>query len=1066
MLTDCSSIQGSTASSSSDVMTLATTSSWCAMSIPSSAAAAAAVASTRLRILRLVRPHARRILVTPDTSPSFGFTVRGGKEFGTGFFISSVERNSEAELKGMRIGDQILRINGFRVDDAVHKELIQFITNQDRITMKVRSVGMLPIKDKDTDKLSWHAVKTFTNGSSASSESSYKVIPERETRNKEVNITLDVAPRTKLGLGICKGPEWKPGIFVQFTKEKSVAREAGLRQGDQILSVNSIDFSDVLFSEAVAVMKSASKLEMIVRKAAGCDLFPGESSGYNSSASSVTGDQSPCWADAKSKRLTAVCEETTTTAPIWNESSGAATAYTEQQRRADQQQHGCNKHNRDAPEKKPVGSQQQVNKTIIKLSEQGTSINNTFVSSTQPVAHGSRLTSEYGIPRSVNTIGSQEVLPLPPPMAAMTANGSSYATREERETRTVTVEVHRQQAEEAKRQQQQQQKQMQQLQQQRVEFNSHYRHNTLQPTHSLPSHTTPTKHPEFQKCLRNNSTQQQQSQQPQQFQPTQQQSAQNYRNTRPAVDSSSLSSAITEELKKRKEKQQRINAATATNNNNSDGNNNNSSSSAHSQGNYININGKQQNHYSQCRQQSPQQQQQQLHHHNTVHQQPLALKSQQQQQSHCHTTPLSPSSSSLSLSAPPTSPTNSSAPAPISGSNAATAALSARAVSNNVNGSERNNHSHSNNNNNNSSSQNIPTVGGSTIAGVGVGAGDQHSALMDEFKRAHQRMFKNGFQETERKERQEALRKTTMMEDDVNHRASRMFRNENGPTANGTQFQIPPPVSQIDPPQFASSPPRNQPAQYNTNNNSSNNNNNNNKFNTQQQQMQQKSNNNYNNGATTALKAPTEQPPKPPATPVPDYDNVEIRTKATTISSSVRPSYGYASTNIVTNGRDASNENNNGTNNNNNGNRRTLRAGTITIGEYEQPQQRREPAKFDFVGSPRRSNGSATEANVDNLQTELQHTLTRSKLKKSAELLEHQSNCPLRSSYENYENVARKLHGVSINEVASTAPPPMRMSNGTGNGSTNGILKNGNRHSGGGGAGGTKHSDKTISFGN
>ncbi|XP_039961406.1 putative uncharacterized protein DDB_G0282129 [Bactrocera tryoni] len=1045
MLTDCSSIQGSTASSSSDVMTLATTSSWCAMSIPSSAAAAA-VTSTRLRILRLVRPHARRILVTPDTSPSFGFTVRGGKEFGTGFFISSVERNSEAELKGMRIGDQILRINGFRVDDAVHKEIIQFITNQDRITMKVRSVGMLPIKDKDADKLSWHAVKTFTNGSSASSESSYKVAPERETRNKEVNITLDVAPRTKLGLGICKGPEWKPGIFVQFTKEKSVAREAGLRQGDQILSVNSIDFSDVLFSEAVAVMKSASKLEMAVRKAAGCDLFPGESSGYNSSASSVTGDQSPCWADAKSKRLTAVREETTT-APIWNEPPGAAAPYAEQQRRADLQD-GCNNHNRDAPEKKPIGSQQQVNKTIIKLSEQGTSINNTFVSSTQPVANGSRIASEYGIPRSVNTVGSHEALPIPPPMVPMNSSGSSYVTREERETRTVTVEVHRQQADEAKRQQQQQ-KQFQQLQQQRVEFNSHYSHNTLQPTHSLPSHTTPTKHPEFHKCLRNNSTQLQQ--QPQQqttlFQQSQQQqSIQNYRNTRQA-DSSSLSSAITEELKKRKEKQ-RLNAATA--NNNASNNNN---INAHNQGNYININGKQ-NHYSQCRlPPQQQQQQQQLHHHNTLHQ-PLALKAQQQQQPHYHTTPLSPSSSSLSLSAPPTSPTTSSAPAPapLSASTATTVALSARAASNNVNGSERNNHSH-NSSHNNSSSQNIPTVGTSAIAGVGVGvgAGDQHSALMDEFKRAHQRMFKNGFQETERKERQEALRKTTMMEDDVNHRASRMLRNDNGPIANGTQFQIPPP-----PPQFASSPPRNQPVQYNTNNN-------NNKYTAQQQPLPQKTSNSYNNGVTT-LKAPTEQPPKPPATPVPDYDNVEIRTKATTISSSVRPSYGYASTNIVTNGRDASNDNSNNNNNNNN-NRRTLRAGSITIGEYEQPQQRREPAKFDFVGTPRRSNGTALEATADQLQTELQHTLTRSKLKKSAELLEHQSNCPLRSSYENYENVARKLHGVSINEVASTAPPPMRLSNGTGNGGTNGILKNGNRHSGSGG-GGTRNSDKTITFGN
>lgn len=100
---------------------------------------------------------------------------------------------------------------------------------------------------------------------------------------------------------------------MQFTKDASVARDAGLRPGDQLLSCNGIDFADVLFSEAVSVMKASQHLEMIVRTAAGAELFPGESSGYNSSASSVTGgDQSPCWGDQASKRLSMVREETTT----------------------------------------------------------------------------------------------------------------------------------------------------------------------------------------------------------------------------------------------------------------------------------------------------------------------------------------------------------------------------------------------------------------------------------------------------------------------------------------------------------------------------------------------------------------------------------------------------------------------------------------------------------------------------------------------------------------------------------------------------------------------------------
>ncbi|XP_032588700.1 putative uncharacterized protein DDB_G0277255 [Drosophila mojavensis] len=383
--TDCSSssMQGSTTSSaSSDVMTLTTTaaSSWCAMP-----------ASTRLRVVRLVRPHQRRLLVVPERSAAFGFAVRGGKEHGIGFFVSHVEHGGEAQLKGLRIGDQILRINGYRLEDAVHKEFIQLVASQDRVTLKVRGVGMLPVKDQPDERLSWSVVK-LPSVSGTPSESSFKATTDRRTASRDINVVLHVAPRTKLGLGICKGPEWKPGIFVQFTKERSVAREAGLRPGDQILSVNSIDFSDVLFSEAVAVMKGSSKLDMVVRTAAGCDLFPGESSGYNSSASSVTGDQSPCWADAKSKRLTAVREEPT-------QAGGAAVQH------------------------------KQVNKTIIKLTENGTSINSTYIANACGTQREHEQTLEQlSVSRSTTMRRSCSVAaPTPPPPAAAGAAGTAAA---------------------------------------------------------------------------------------------------------------------------------------------------------------------------------------------------------------------------------------------------------------------------------------------------------------------------------------------------------------------------------------------------------------------------------------------------------------------------------------------------------------------------------------------------------------------------------------------------------------------------------------------------------------
>ncbi|CAH0561329.1 unnamed protein product [Brassicogethes aeneus] len=256
----------------------------------------------RVRTVRLVRP-ANGTLPPPNLTckhgPNLGFSLRGGREHGTGFFVSSVETGSEAHRQGLRVGDQIVRINGFTIEDAVHKEVLQLISNHTHLTLKVRSVGMIPIKDRKNDSLSWQII-TNDNSSLRSS-------PQLHEKIHDVRINIMVAPRSKLGCGICKGPEWKQGIFIQFTKEGGIAREAGLRPGDQILICNNVDFSDIQFNEAVNLMKTSRQLDLVVRKSAGSELFPGESSGYNSSASSVTGDQSPSWSD--SKRLSIVKEE-------------------------------------------------------------------------------------------------------------------------------------------------------------------------------------------------------------------------------------------------------------------------------------------------------------------------------------------------------------------------------------------------------------------------------------------------------------------------------------------------------------------------------------------------------------------------------------------------------------------------------------------------------------------------------------------------------------------------------------------------------------------------------------
>ncbi|XP_068627667.1 uncharacterized protein [Battus philenor] len=237
----------------------------------------------RVRVVRLLRPR--------RAAPAFGFSLRGGREYATGFFVSKVDMNSEAHLQGLKVGDQIVSVNGYRVEDAIHAELVHYLTSQSRLKIKVRHVGMIPVKDKEHEPLSWQFVSERT--SLSSDVSSSPTLCHNTEHLTDMRLSILVPPRAKLGCGISKGPDWKPGIFVQFVREGGIAREAGLRPGDQILSCNGQDFANISFNEAVSAMKASGRLELMVREGAGTELVSPESSGYNSSASSAAGERSP-----------------------------------------------------------------------------------------------------------------------------------------------------------------------------------------------------------------------------------------------------------------------------------------------------------------------------------------------------------------------------------------------------------------------------------------------------------------------------------------------------------------------------------------------------------------------------------------------------------------------------------------------------------------------------------------------------------------------------------------------------------------------------------------------------
>ncbi|NXN51628.1 PDZ11 protein, partial [Rynchops niger] len=70
---------------------------------------------------------------------------------------------------------------------------------------------------------------------------------------------------SQLGFNIRGGKASQLGIFISKVIPDSDAHRAGLQEGDQVLSVNDVDFQDIEHSKAVEILKTAREITMRVR---------------------------------------------------------------------------------------------------------------------------------------------------------------------------------------------------------------------------------------------------------------------------------------------------------------------------------------------------------------------------------------------------------------------------------------------------------------------------------------------------------------------------------------------------------------------------------------------------------------------------------------------------------------------------------------------------------------------------------------------------------------------------------------------------------------------------------
>uniref|UniRef100_A0A672QPT6 USH1 protein network component harmonin n=1 Tax=Sinocyclocheilus grahami TaxID=75366 RepID=A0A672QPT6_SINGR len=172
-----------------------------------------------------------------------------------------------------RVGDEIVRINGYSISSCIHEEVINLIKTKKIVSLKVRHVGMIPVKSSSEDPLKWQFVDQFVSESGEKKTSVAGLASVGGKEIKEKKVFLSLVGTKGMGISISSGPTQKPGIYVSNVKPGSVSAEVGLQAGDQIVEVNGVDFTNLSHHEAVRVLKSSRSLTITVLTGAGRELF-------------------------------------------------------------------------------------------------------------------------------------------------------------------------------------------------------------------------------------------------------------------------------------------------------------------------------------------------------------------------------------------------------------------------------------------------------------------------------------------------------------------------------------------------------------------------------------------------------------------------------------------------------------------------------------------------------------------------------------------------------------------------------------------------------------------------
>ncbi|KAM4906532.1 protein scribble homolog isoform 17-T19 [Sylvia borin] len=216
-----------------------------------------------------------------------GFSIAGGKGStpyragDTGIFISRIAEGGAAHRDGiLHVGDRVISINGVDMTEARHDQAVALLTAASpTIVLLVEREGTEQPGEGGTPRGRMHSPPPPPGPGDSPPEESPAPPRSQLCKGLEDQYPIEEIHLVKaggpLGLSIVGGSDHsshpfgihEPGVFISKVIPRGLASRSGLRVGDRILEVNSIDLRHATHQEAVnALLSNAQELTMVVRR--------------------------------------------------------------------------------------------------------------------------------------------------------------------------------------------------------------------------------------------------------------------------------------------------------------------------------------------------------------------------------------------------------------------------------------------------------------------------------------------------------------------------------------------------------------------------------------------------------------------------------------------------------------------------------------------------------------------------------------------------------------------------------------------------------------------------------